>query len=185
VQNQLVRNPSSNPLLASLLEYPLPTIAELSPRPSPVLSIDAQLLANIPIDPFDVARTRKRRAVADEAAQVVLHVASVADTTMEVDTVDLQEVHDSESAMVAVAPILTPVPFASPAMYASSEHLSGSATTGSRFLRMGAFAVAVVLAIATGGSLAVVATPAQKSPAARRQMDNVIRTKLPPFRVAK
>jgi hypothetical protein len=159
---------------------PSPRIAELSPRPPTVLSIDEQLLASMPIDPFDVARTRKRKTMADEVARVVLS----ADTTLEVDALELQDVCDSDAAMVAVAPILTPVPFASPAayQYVQDVRATGSARTGSRFLRFGTFAIAAVFAVLGGSALAIAATPAQKTPSERRHVDGLVRTKLPPSR---
>lgn len=173
------KNGNPFPLLTALAEYPLPTIEELSPKPAHVLAIDEQLLANLPVDPFDVARTRKRRIVVDEVARAL----APADSTMEVYAGDLQEVLDSEAAMVAVAPVLTPIPFASPAAVQVSEvhtsQASQSGRSGTRFLRVGAFAVAAVMAVLGGSAAAVASTPAKLSVGALRHAEVNVRTHAP------
>jgi hypothetical protein len=172
VQNQVTPgNTRSWTLLAAMGEYPLPTIAELSPKPpsTRVLTIDDALMNSMPVDPFDVARTRKRSVLGADAAQRLLS-PSIADVTQEVHVSELEVI---EPAFVAVAPILTPVPFATPYEQEpqSSEQVFATevaqpavrtASSGSRarHLRLGAFAVASLLAMGGGSAMGVVSTPA-------------------------
>jgi hypothetical protein len=168
-------------------EYPLPTIAELSPKPpstARVLNIDDALMNSMPVDPFDVARTRKRAVLGTDAAQRLLSV-SIVDVTQEVYASEL--IVESEPAMVAVAPILTPVPFATPyeadpqsseQVFATEVQAVSSVVPSSRSVRLqlGAFAIASLIAIGGGSAMGIASTPALLRPTSVRTATNDVRT---------
>lgn len=217
--------------LLSPAEYPRTTIAEapafrdaMVGAPLLALPIDEAWLRSVPVDPFDVARTKRRVVITAEAAAQLISREAVqvgADRTEELDASCVLEVLDSVpaavvaapavvepvrpeprraatvaprvvrdtfapvsfiasegDALVAVPPVLTPVPFTTPVPFA--PHAEPSARR--RPLSAGWWAAAVVCLLScvgvAGAGVAVLAqgSPASLQPSVGRKVDHYART---------
>ncbi len=108
--------------LLSPAEYPRTMIAEapafrdaMVGAPLLALPIDEAWLRSVPVDPFDVARTKRRVVVTAEAAAKLISREAVqvgADRTEELDASCVLEVLDAVEAAAVVVPAAAPAPIA-------------------------------------------------------------------------